>query len=102
RPDAAPAHGEEVADDDLADGAPAVHAAAQAEADDGLLRDRRVATATVAEALLQPHRRLEDAAGRAHVLADEIDGRVALHLLRDSPADRLPERQFRHDEPPSA
>ncbi len=59
-------------------------------------------TRTVAEPLLQSDRGLEHAARGADVLADEVDGRVAFHLLRDPAADCLPQRQFRHDEPPSA
>src|SRR5207245_5678504 len=77
------------------------HGSAHGGSDDRLLRDRRVAHALRTEPFEEPNRRLEDAAGRAHVLADKVDERVALHLLGDAGRDRLAEAQFRHADPPS-
>ena len=54
------------------------------------------------ELLEQADGRLEDAAGLAHVLAEENDVGVARHFLRDAADDRVPVGQFRHAKPPSA
>src|SRR5205807_5255785 len=54
-----------------------------------------------AETLEQSDGRLEDAAGRADVLADEIDHGIARHLLGDPRRDRLAVAQFRHVALPS-
>src|SRR4029079_6515886 len=67
-----------------------------------LLGDRRVAHAPRAEFLQQAHRRLEHAAGAGHVLAQEHDVLVALHLLGDAACTSVAIGQFRHAKRPSA
>src|SRR5205807_8516134 len=62
---------------------------------------RRVAHSVRAETLEQADGRLEDTAGRADVLADEIDHGIARHLLGDARRDRLAVAQFRHVALPS-
>ena len=99
--DHVPAGREEVREHDLRNRPESGHGGAHGGPDDRLLRDGRVTDPIRAEALEQPDRGFEDAAGRAHVLADEVDHRVPLHLLRDPRRDRLAEAQFRHAAPPS-
>ncbi len=100
--DVVEAHREEIREHDLGDRLQAGHRRAHGGAQDRLLGDRRVAHAHRAELLEQPHRRLEHAAGAGHVLAEEHDVLVALHLLRDAAGDRIAIGQFRHAKPPSA
>ncbi len=69
--------------------AQADHGRAHAHADDGVLGDRRVAHAPLAELLEQPGRHLEGAVEDADVLAHEEDGLVALHLLAQRGVQRL-------------
>ena len=100
--DQIPAHAEEIREHDLGDRAQPGHRRAHRGADDRLLRDRRVPHAIGAEAFRQPDRRLEDAARRGDVFAEQHDGRIAFHLLGDPGRDRITVGQLRHSELPSA
>ncbi len=100
--DHVPGHREEVAEHELGDRAQAGHRGAHDRPDDCLLADRRVADALRPEPVEESLRELEDPARRAHVLADEDDVRVALHLLGNRRGNRRAIRQLRHAEPPSA
>ena len=100
--DHVPGNAEEVAEHQLGHRAQAGHRGAHGRTDDRLLADRRVAHPIGPELREQPFRGLEHAAGRGDVLAEHHDRRVALHLLRDPARHRLPIRQLRHSEPPSA
>src|SRR4029077_1117918 len=62
----------------------------------------RVAHTLGTELLEKAHRRLENAARGADVLAQEDHVLVARHLLRDARHDGLAIGQFRHAAPPSA
>jgi hypothetical protein len=66
------------------------HRGAHRHADNRLLRDRRVPDPVRPELIQQADRRLEHAAGRADVLAQANDRRIAAHLPRQSVRDRVP------------
>ena len=80
---------EEIREHDLGDRLQARHRRAHGGAEDRLLGDRRVAHAQRAELLVEADGRLEHAAGFGHVLAEEHDVGIALHLLRDAADDRV-------------
>ena len=94
--DHVPGHREEVAEHQLGDGAQAGHRRAHRRADDRLLADRRVDDPARAEPVEQALGQLEHAAGRADVLAEQHDVRVALHL----PGDALPRGRRGRSVPP--
>ena len=89
-------HGQrhEIENLDLHDGAHAGDGGADAAADEGGFRDRRVAHALFSEALDQPFRHLEDAAGQADILAHEEHAVVALHFAVDRFVQRFDEGDF--------
>ena len=93
---------EEVREHDLRDRLEAGHRRAHRGAHDRLLGDRRIAHPKRAELLVKSDGRLEHAARLGHILAEEHDVGVALHLLRDATDHRIAIRQFRHAQPPSA
>src|ERR1700674_5023085 len=99
--DHVPARREEVREHDLDDGPKPRHRRAHRRSDDRLLRDRSVAHTLRSKPLKQSDSGFENTAGGSHVLAYEVDHRVALHLLRDAGRYRFAKRQFRHAEPPS-
>ena len=86
----------------LADRAPARHGEADRRAEDPRLGERRVDAAVGAEAVAQPRRGAEDAAGATDVLAHDHDRVVALHLHVEGVVDRLDERLLRHQPSRSA
>jgi hypothetical protein len=94
--DVVEAHREEIREHDLGDRLQPRHRRAHRRAEDGLLGDRRVAYAQSAELLVEPDRGLEHAARFRHVLAEEHDVVVALHLLGDAADHRVAIGQFRH------
>ncbi len=77
------ADAEEVGEHQLDDGTHALGRRADAEADEGRLRDRRVEDPIRPEPVEQPGRGAEDPAVGADVLAEIDDGRITLHLLGD-------------------
>ena len=72
------------------------HRGAVGGAGERQLRDRRVEHAVGPEPLVQVRRRLEHAARRGDVLAEEDDRRIALDLLGEGVADRDPELERAH------
>jgi hypothetical protein len=86
----------EVGEHDLGDRLQAGHGRAHGGAEDRLLGNRRVAHPLRTELLVEPDRGLEHAAGLGHVLAEEHDVRIALHLLGDAADDGVAIGQFRH------
>src|SRR5688572_8849830 len=85
--DDVPGDGEEVREHQVDDWAQPRHRGAHRGAHDRLLRDRRVLDALRAELVEQADGRLEHAASRGYVLAEQHDGRVAAHLLCDAGCD---------------
>jgi hypothetical protein len=75
----------------LTDGAPAGHAEPDGAAHDPGLGQRHVDAAVGPEALAQPGGGAEDAARAAHVLAENHDRVVALHLDVERVVDRVDE-----------
>ena len=72
------------------------HRRADADADDRVLGDRRVADAPLTELVEQPFGHLERALEAADVLAHHEDRLVAAHLLGHRVAQRLSHPQRRH------
>src|SRR5207253_3120619 len=99
--DHVPASREEVGKHDLDDRPQPCHCCAHRRPDNRLLRDRSIPHTLSAKPIEQADSCFEDAAGGSDILADEVHGGVALHLLRDACGHRLAKRQFRHDERPS-
>ena len=93
---------EKVREHDLGDWLQAGHGCAHGCAHDRLLGDWRVAHAQRSELLVETDGRLEHAARLGHILAQEHDVLVTLHLLGDAADDRVAIGQFRHAQPPSA
>jgi hypothetical protein len=87
---------DEVGELHLGDGAHAHDRRAGATAHDRRLGERRVDHAPVAELLLEALRHFEGAPVDAHVLADDEDALVALHLGAEPVGDRLQVGLDRH------
>ena len=83
----------------LADRLPAGHAEPDRAAEDPGLGERRVDAAVLAEAVAQPGRRAEDAAGAADVLAHDHHRVVARELDVERVVDRLDEEELSHPSP---
>jgi hypothetical protein len=75
------------------------YSATDRAADDGRLRERAVDDAGAAETPVQVLRHAEDAAVHAHVLADDDDVRVLLHLLEQGQVQGFDHVELRHRAP---
>ncbi len=80
----------------LAHGPPAGHAQPDRRTDDPGFRERRVDTAVLAETVLEPSGRPEDATEPPDVLPHHEDRRVAFHLDVERVVHRLDEKPLRH------
>ena len=89
---------DEIGELHLGDGTVSALRRADADADDGRFRDRRVEAARLAELVDEAGGHAKRAAVRAHVLAEHEHFRIAAHLFEERLANRFQIGNFfRHD-----